>query len=398
MDINNGFDKGFVSKYEDIRNKTLVADKVTNFRLESNLKMGKTVSRFKLDLSKIRVRTENRYSDRTLDPVKDSEELITVDQEKYLGFPLHKNDKLQNGALNAGEEAGKQIATKAKEWLDGFFLSKTRDAYDTFDDGDIGGVSGNPVDFNTTNLNKIIARDKAKLKSNRVDISAGLIYILDSFAFATIEESLMGKDIDLAGSTFKNGYSGTINGASIYVSDNMTFSADLGLATKPTANDTVNIGGVVFKFVAAVGSAAGNVLIGADAAASLANLVAAINGATGAGTTYVEVSEDDRIKLTDDLRATATAGTAMLSLVCIGAGRAIVDESLTATGDTWSKAKIHSYYGKKKQIDAIMQREINFDVRKEPKQPVDNHFVDFLAGAKVFDDAKQNFLDLWIKA
>jgi hypothetical protein len=310
---------------------------------------------------------------------------------------MHKNDKLQNGPLKAGEEAGRQMAIKAKEWLDGFFLSKTRDAYDTFDDGDIGGVAGNPVDFNTTNLAKIITRDKAKLKSNRVDISAGLCYIIDSFAFATIEESLIGKDIDLAGSTFKNGYSGNVNGASIYVSDNMTFSAILGLATNPTANDIVTIGGVTFKFVASP-SAAGDVKIGADAATSLANLVSAINGATGAGTTYVELSEDNRIKMTDDLRATATAGTNVLNLVCIGAGRVIVDEGLTATADVWSKEKIHSYFGKKKQIDAIMQREVNLDVRPEPKQPVDNHFVDFLAGAKVFDDAKQNFLDLWIKA
>lgn len=395
-DINNGFDKGFVSKYEDIRNKTLVADKVTNFRLESNLKMGKTVSRFKLDLSKVRVRSENRYSDRTLDPIKDSEELITVDQEKYLGFPLHKNDKLQNGPLKAGEEAGKQMAIKAKEWLDGFFLSKTRDAYDTFDDGDIGGTAGNPVDFNTTNLNKIITRNKAKLKSNRVDISAGLIHVIDSFAFATIEESLMGKDIDLAGSTFKNGYSGTLNNSGIYVSDNLTFSAELALATNPTANDTVTISGVTFKFVASP-TDEGDVDIGADAATSLGNLVAAINGAAGAGTKYIELTEDDRIKMSDDLRATATAGTGKLILVCIGAGRTAVSESLTAA-DTWSKEKIHGYYGKGKQIDAIMQREVNLDIRPEPKQPVDNHFIDFLAGAKVFDDAKQNFLDMWIKA
>jgi hypothetical protein len=395
--INNGFDKAFVAKYEDIRNKTLVADKVTNFRLESNLKMGKTVSRWKLDLSKVRVRTENRYQDRTLDTISDSEELITVDQEKYLGFPMHKNDKLQNGPLKAGEEAGKQMAIKAHEWLDGFFLSKSKDAYDTFDDGDIGGTDGNPVDFNTTNIPKIITLAPAKLRSNRVDVSSNLCYVLDSFALANIQQLLIGKDIDLAGSTFKNGYSGTLLNADMYVSDSLTFYADLGLATNPTANDTVTIGGVVFKFVASVGTTAGNVLIGAAAADSLANLVAAINGASGAGTTYIELSDANRIKLSEDLRSTATAGTGKISLVCVGAGRVVVAETFTSA-DTWSKNRLSAYFGKKKQIDAIMQREVNLDVRQEPKQPVDNHFVDFLAGAKVFDDAKQNFMELWIKA
>lgn len=397
MDINNGFDKAFVAKYEDIRNKTLVADKVTNFRLEDNLKIGKTVSRFKLDLSKVRVRTESRYSDRTLDPIKDSEELITVDQEKYLGFPLHKNDKLQNGPLKAGEEAGKQIAIKAKEWLDGFFLSKTKDAFDTFDDGDIGGTAGNVVDFNTTNIPKIITLAPAKVKNNRVDISSGMCWVLDAIAIANIQQLLIGKDIDMAGSVFKNGYSGPLLNSEVYVSDNLTFSSELGLATNPTANDTVTIGDVVFKFVASP-TDEGDVDIGADAATSLANLVAAINGGAGAGTAYIELTEDDRIKMTDTLRAAATAGTNKLNLVCIGAGRTAVSETLTAPGDVWSNARIHCYFGKKKQIDAIMQREVNLDIRPEPKQPVDNHFVDFLAGAKVFDDAKQKFLDVWVKA
>lgn len=56
-------------------------------------------------------------------------------------------------------------------------------------------------------------------------------------------------------------------------------------STNPSANDTVSIAGQVYKFVASL-SSANDVLIGASASASTTNLINAINGGTGAGTTY----------------------------------------------------------------------------------------------------------------
>lgn len=53
-----------------------------------------------------------------------------------------------------------------------------------------------------------------------------------------------------------------------------------------TANDTITIGGVVYTLKATVTTTANEVLIGASAAATAANLTAAINGAAGGGTTY----------------------------------------------------------------------------------------------------------------
>ena len=400
MSLNTGFDKAFSEKYQDIREKTLVSKAVANHRLESNLKLGKTVSRFKLDVSGIRVRTETRYSDRTLDPISDSEELITVDQEKYLGVPLHKNDLKQNGPLKVAETLAKDMRNKANAWLDGLYLSKGIDggAFDTFDAGDIGGSDGAPIDMATVdNITKMITLAPAKIRSNHVDISGNFCWVLDPYAVAYIEQLLIGKNIDLAGSTFKNGYAGPVNKGEVYVSDNLTFRAEIDLSTNPTANDTITIGGVTFKYVASP-SAAGDIDIGVDAATSLANTIAAINGAAGAGTTYIEVSAANRITLNETLRITASNPSAsLLRITCIGAGRVVVSDALTAAV-SWANARLHCYAGKKKAIDVVEQREVNLDIRPEPKQPVDNYFVDFLAGAKVFDDAKQTFLDLWIKA
>lgn len=69
------------------------------------------------------------------------------------------------------------------------------------------------------------------------------------------------------------------NAAGIKATGALTFSA------AGTAADTVTIGSRVYTLVAAL-TAADQVLIGVSAAATALNLIAAINGAAGAGTTY----------------------------------------------------------------------------------------------------------------
>jgi hypothetical protein len=57
--------------------------------------------------------------------------------------------------------------------------------------------------------------------------------------------------------------------------------------TNVTATDTVTVGATTYTFVSTIGATNGNVLKGSSTAASLANLVSAINFTTGEGTTYI---------------------------------------------------------------------------------------------------------------
>lgn len=57
------------------------------------------------------------------------------------------------------------------------------------------------------------------------------------------------------------------------------------LGANPTANDTVTVADKTYKFVSAL-AAANDVKIGTNAAGTIANLTAAINGGEGAGSTY----------------------------------------------------------------------------------------------------------------
>ena len=75
----------------------------------------------------------------------------------------------------------------------------------------------------------------------------------------------------------KNGYAGNFAGYKVYSSNNVSHSRSISFNTV-VATDAITIAGVTFTFVSTIGSTAGNVLKGANDAAAMANLAAAISG------------------------------------------------------------------------------------------------------------------------
>lgn len=63
-------------------------------------------------------------------------------------------------------------------------------------------------------------------------------------------------------------------------------TATVTLSANPANGNTVTIAGVTYTFQTVLTNVAGNVLIGVDTTATIANLVAAINLGAGSGTTY----------------------------------------------------------------------------------------------------------------
>ena len=81
----------------------------------------------------------------------------------------------------------------------------------------------------------------------------------------------------------------------------------LTLAANPGDTETATIGTKVYTFQTALTNVDGNVLIGASASATLDNLIAAINAAAGAGTTYAAATVEHT-----QVRAYAGAGDTMV--------------------------------------------------------------------------------------
>jgi hypothetical protein len=100
---------------------------------------------------------------------------------------------------------------------------------------------------------------------------------------------------------------------------------------------TITIGGVVFTTVALIGTTAGNVLMGANQAATLANLVTLINAPETTTTTGVALSAADANTIRNILGLTASTTATVMTLT--SSKNATITVSETETNFAWS-----SYY------------------------------------------------------
>lgn len=394
----NDFSKSFVMRYQDILNKMLVGLKVANTRYESNLKYGDTVTRFALDLSGVRVRAFTNLTDRTIDPITDSTQNMTVNIQSGAVFPIGRLEEIQAGPLDPGEFAGRNVAIKVATYLDSHILYEAKNADVVFDDGSLaagGDASGTPITLSSTTVPQMVSMTFAKLFAGNAEMT-NLCWVLDPFSVSQIAQFPIGKELSNEGTTFKNGFSGNLYGAEVYVSNNLTGEATLLSSGAFTDIQTITIGGVVFTTVTTIGSTAGNVLIGANAAATITNLAALLNAPGTTTAQGVALSAADQVTITDTLGIVATATSAtVLTIVARGSSRLALSE--TQTNASWSTNFVHAYYGQKGAIDVAIQDNPKMMMRDEPKQLTTNIFTDIVAAVYSFADRRKRFLDVKIK-
>lgn len=398
----DNFKAHFDNAYQEIFQKVLVAKPIMNTRFERTLTYGTSIERVAYDITNVRVRSVTRGAASTIDSITDSSETLTINLEKEAVFHISDGEVKQAGGLNPGEEIGGQVAIKVATDLDARCFAEVVNAYQTFDTGDLTTLAstGTPVTLTSTTVPQMVTRMPAKLRRGANQTLTNMAWVIDSYAAADIEQYLLGKQFSVVESVFKNGYSGTISAAQIYVSENLTGEAVLGLATTPTDGDTVIINGVTFTFKTTLGATPGNVLIGGSADAARANLAALI---TTPGTTTaqgVALSTANQLIITDTLKLTATNNdtTNKLTIVGVGSGRLVLSETFTDATDAWDKNFIHSYFGKKGAIDLVIQDLKEVDMRKTSDRRGTNVFSHYLAGLKTFADGAKKFLDVHIAA
>ena len=391
------FKPQFDLAYQEIFQKVLVSKQVANFRFESVLRYGESVERVLPDISNVRVRSVTRGSASTIDSITDSSELLTIDQEYEAVFHVSDGEVKQAGPLNPGEWFGGQIAHKVAQHLDASFFAQVRNAAYTFDTGDLTTLSSTGVPFaeTSTTVPQMVARMPAKLRRNNQALT-NLCFVTDSYGAADMTQYLLGKNIDLAGAVYRNGYTGDVSGAEVYVSENLTGSALFSMATQPTDGDTVTINGVVFTFKTTLGATAGNVLIGGSADAARANLAALINTPGTTTAQGVALSSGDQLTLTDTLRLVATNDNTAntMEIVGTGSGAMTVSETLTDGTDGWSRNCVHAYFGKKAAIDMVVQDMKEVYMRETADRRGTNVFSSYLAGIKTFTDGGKKFLNV----
>lgn len=394
------FKTAFDNAYQEIFQKVLVAKEIMNTRFEPVLRYGESVERVAIDLSNVRVRSVTRGSASTIDTITDSGELLEINLEKEAVFHVSDGEVRQAGPLNPGEWIGAQIAKKVALDLDARCFAEVLNATYDFDNGDLAGTAstGTAITLSSTTVPQMVARMSAKLRRlNNQDIAGNMVFVTDSYAASDIAQYLLGKNIDLAGSVFKNGYTEDVYGAKMFVSENLTGEATLLSAGTFSDGDTVTIGGVVFTAKTTLGATAGNFLIGANAAASITNLTALINAPGTTTAQGVALATADQLIITDVLRLVATATSAtVMTIVGTGSGRLTLSEA--AANWSWSNNYIHSYFGKRGAIDLVVQDMKPVDMRETADRRGTNVFSSYLAGLKTFADGKKKFLDVLIAA
>ena len=332
--------------------------------------------------SYMNVDSYTKYTDVSDSDINYSNEQLVVNQTPIISFVYDEVDGLDNGYNVIATEAPK-AAYRIKQDIEGNFFNEYSNA---------GNASASTITLSTSNVVSTYGKAYATLVNDGVDADA-ICAVVDPFQMQDIGEGALGNTFQVADSSYKRGYKGSFQNMMTYVSTNLTATADLALATNPTADDTVTINGVVFTFVASPASA-WDVDIGANAAASVDNLVAAINGAAGAGTTYIEVSASDRAKLEG---ISATDNTTSITITS-KRGYKVLSSSLTAAADKFGAVTIHNLIMEKGAIDLGLQKEVSLKTQDVHKQLGTRYMTWARYGLKTFSEGAERMYDLKIQA
>ena len=366
---------------------------IANFEERATLKDGDTVHR--PYRSALVAQTYTRNTAVTVQDITATDESLVVNTAKIVPFYVDDLDALQNKWDTVNRFAD-DASTKLYQFVDADVLGEYDQATSVLDEADFGGTSGNGITITTSNVMQVFARAGKKLDALNIK-RQDWFAVISPQIYQVLLEYLGGKESSLGDSTNQNGNVGTFMGFKLYMSNNLSFSAKLLIGTQPTDGDTVTINNVVFTFKTTLGSTAGNVLIGANAAAAITNLVALINAPLTTTAQGVALSAANAAKLG---QITATAVSGGLTIKHEGgsyeSNGVALAEGLTAAADIWTAALQiqHLLFGQKGAIDVVVQKEPSVEFRMIQDKLGRNVLPWVYYGLKTFAEGKDCLVDV----
>ena len=326
-----------------------------------------------------------KYTDVVSKDLEYSNETLVINKHPYVSFEFDLEDEQDVGYEVVWKETTRN-AYLLKEEIDWDFFNE----YSNFDND-----NGTAVELSTSNVVSTYGSAYATLANNWVD-TGRIGVVVDPFQLNMIGQWALGNTFNTADASYKNGYTGWVfQNMKVFVSGNLTCEWALNIATTPTANDTVTINSVVFKFVASA-TAAWDVALGANAAAARANLIAAINGTGTPGTwTYVDISTSNR---NNKLRGLSAAESGTTVVLTSKRGYKPTSSSLTASADKWGAFTIHNMIMEQGAIHLVMRNEVMLKVEDIQKQLGKRFITHTRYGIKTFSDWAERWYDLRIIA
>lgn len=324
-----------------------------------------------------------KYTDVVDKDIKTENEYLEINKHPIISFTIDIEDEQDIGYDLIAPQVRRNAYQLASE-IDWDFFNEYKNA---------GANNGTAVSLTTGNVMATYSNANAELL-NTGSMNA-LALVVSPFQHAIITQSSQGNTFKVADTGFKNWDTWTeYLWMRIFVSNNLTTEWALAIGTNPTDWDTVSINGVVFTFKSTIATA-WDVEIGWDVATSITNLVNAINGGTGAGTTYVDFTDSTRPNKLVGLTATATAS--WLTLVS-KRGYKKVSSNLQDSADKWGALTIHNLIMEKGAIDFVLRNKVITKVEDVQKQLGKRFMTHTRYGIKTFTDWAEKMFDVRVQA
>lgn len=296
-------------------------------------------------LSHAQIGTYTPYSDISFTQKSATKNTLEVDTFEYAAEEIDITDKSQT-PYDLLQHSLTSIRRGLMNAFEQKFLSEATNAFHSIN-------GGTAFELLSSNVADVFQEADSKLGSFDVPTETAMkAAVLGPNAIAIMRRAKSERETALGDSVLANGVVGPWHGWTVVQNNNLPWSASLKVATQPTDGDTVTIAGVTFTFKTTLGSDAGNVLIGANAASARANLKLAVEGGAGAGTNYVDIGIMNSFILR---RKRFVKCTSAEDMAFTGYGDIKVSETLTAAADIWSAQQQTAIFMVRGAIDAVMQ-------------------------------------------
>lgn len=308
-----------------------------------------------------------RQTTYTIEDMTSTDDTLTVQQRATAAEHIDNYEQMMTSYDLMSQQEQRQ-AYRIADFIDQYVLNKPVgfSGVRKIDNGVMGGGASDSAAYVTssTNINGVPTKIAQYLALGNGAMEKGLFWVVSPYEMANITSYAQSHGFNVADSSISSGYQGVIGkafgGVDVYVSNNLTHTTILTLATNPTAGDTltftVNGRSITFTFRASA-TVAGDIKIGANAAATQATVKLAINGTgVGDGTDYFELATADRLALKQAAPQSAPGTYAICGTFATNAatltfyGSLAVAKSLTAGSDGFSTVIRHTIAGVKGSI------------------------------------------------
>lgn len=398
--------------YQLVHYKQPVYRAIADLKIAAKLQKGDTFHRdYVSTLVANDMGADGSYSTQAL---TDTDETLSINKAKEVSFYIKELDELQN-QLPVRQKYATQAMNNLFLQIDADVLKTAyQGAASSVDNADLGGTALDGITVNEANVDQVFIAAMRKLQSQNIIVDVNTkftgdvkqdklsvmpVSIISPYVYAKILLQIAGKPGALGDNVAVNGHMGRYMGFELFVSNNTAWTGVLLLGTQPTDADTVTIGGVVLTFKTVLGVTAGNVLIGANAAAARVNLAALINtpGTTTANGVALSTADQNTLK---NVTAVDDAAT-KVTITAAGKGYVAVSETLTAAADIWTAALQiqHCVFGVNNSISLVIQKTPYLRIKDAPSAKVGYDFITWTVyGLKVFKDQTYMLVDVKVRS